>query len=270
MLSGLLVADALSPFLPTILLKQVWRNIHSAALNPLEGFSLHAWHWWLVTRVAVYAVLTMLLAVWGARGRTLFVERIKAGALAFGFALCLEVGKLMIVSRTFNSANIVASLLGCVVAVIIGEYLAAKTSVRLKIELASAAILFYVFYLAWTPFDFVRISNIFKRIDFSPVKLLPFYHYAMGAELNHIRLFVQSVFLMGVFIYLLRVRLGWFERNRFSFLTALILAALLGIFAEGGQIFILSRWPSMTDVYCFAIGGFWGASIKRPLSHQVD
>jgi VanZ family protein len=267
--AGLLAADALSPFLPTIQLTQVWRNLKRAQLNPWEAFMLHPWHSWLVTRVAVYGILTMLLAVWGGRVRPALIVWIKAAFLALGFALCLEVGKLMIVSRTFSIANITASLMGCGIGIIIGIPLAGKISARLKVELACEAIFLYVLYLAWTPFDFVWISDISKRVAFSPVKWLPFYDYAMGSELNHVRLFVQTVLLMGMLIYLLRLRFPWFEKRSWGLLTAIFLSALLGAIAEGGQIFLLSRWPTVTDVYCFALGGGLGMWIKRPSSHRI-
>jgi VanZ family protein len=267
--AGLLAADALSPFLPTILIKQVWQNLKRAQLNPWDAFMLHPWHWWFVTRVATYGVLTMLLAAWGGRVRPTFIVWIKAAFGVLGFAVCLEVGKVMIVSRTFSIANIASSVLGCGIAIIIGRHLAGKISARLKVELACAAILFYVLYLAWTPFDFVWILDISKRLDFSPVKWLPFYSYAMGSELNHVRLFVQTVFLMGIFVYLLRLRFPLFEWHRSGLLTSVFLSALLGAIAESGQIFLISRWPSMTDVYCFALGGVLGACVKRPSSHQI-
>jgi VanZ family protein len=267
--AGLLAADALSPFLPTILLKQVWRNLKMAQLNPMDAFRMHPWHWWLVTRVATFGILAMLLAVWGGRVRPALSVWIKAAFCALGFAVCLEVGKLVIISRTFNIANIAASLIGCGIGIIIGKYSAGKISARLKVELACGAILFYVLYLAWTPFDFVWISDIHKRLDFSPVKWLPFYSYAMGSELNHVRLFVQSVFLMGILVYLLRLRFLWFEAHRLGLAAAVSLSALLGVLAEAGQIFILSRTPSMTDVYCFALGGILGTWVKRPSSHRI-
>jgi VanZ family protein len=267
--AGLLVADALSPFLPTILLKQVWRNLKRAQLDPWDAFGQHAWHWWFVTRVVVYGVLTMLLAVWGARAKPSLAVWIKTAFMAFGFALCLEVGKLMIVSRTFNIANIAAGLLGCVVGIIIGRNLAGRISPRLKVELACAAISFYVLYLAWTPFDFAWVPDISERLDFSIVKWLPFYHYAMGSELNHVRLFVQSVFLMGILVYLLRLRFLSIEESRWGLLAAVFLSALLGAIVEAGQIFILSRWPSITDVYCFTFGGILGALVKRPSTHHI-
>jgi VanZ family protein len=266
---GLLAADALSPFLPTILPKQVYRNIRSAQLNPWEAINLQPWHWWLFIRVAPYGILTILLAAWGECVRPALVVWTKAAFWVFGFALCLESSKLLIVSRTFNIANIATSLIGCGMGVLIGRHLAGKVSVGLKAELACVGILLYVLYLAWTPFNFAWITDISKRVNLSPVAWLPFYSYAMGSGLNHVRLFVQSVLLMGLFTYFLRLRFPWFEKRSLGLPTAILLSTLLGMVAEGGQVFLMSRWPSMTDIYCFALGGGLGMWIKRPASHRI-
>jgi len=85
------------------------------------------------------------------------------------------------------------------------------------------------------------------------------YDYAMGASLNHVRLFVQSIFLTAMLVYLLKIRLGWFKRDGYGVLAAAFFCAFLGILQEGGQLFLASRHPSITDIYCFAAGGCLGA-----------
>ena len=262
-LMGLLAADALAPYIPTILLKQVWRSLKISHFDIGGGLALHPWHWWVVTRGLVYAVLTMLLATWGGLKPGL-KQWIRAATVAAGFALSLELVKPMIVSRTINVANVLTSWSGCLVAVLIGAFFAGRMVTDRKLELAIAALLTYVFYLAWTPFNFVWDPEMFRKALPSSVQLLPLYHYAMGAKLNHARLFVQSVFLQGILVYLLRVRFGWFEGTRTGIAFAAISIGALGLLLEGGQIFLPSRTPSMTDIYCFALGGVLGAWIRRP------
>ena len=264
MLMGLLAADALAPYVPTILLKQVWHSLKISHFDIGEGFALHPWHWWVFTRGLVYAVLTMLLAVWG--GLKPGSRRwISSATVATVFALAMELVKPMIVSRSINMANVLTSWLGCFAAVLVGAFLVGRFSTHKKLNLAIAALLMYVFYLAWTPLNFVWDTEMFHKKLPSPVQLLPFYHYAMGAEINHVRLFVQNVFLQGILVYLLRVRFGWFEGAHTRIVLAAISAGALGLLLEGGQFFLPFRTPSMTDIYCFALGGVLGAWIRRPI-----
>jgi VanZ family protein len=265
---ALLAADAFAPFMPTILLKQLWQSLKKSHFDFSSGLALHPWHWWLATRVLVYAVLTMLIAAWGGKGPRLMVW-LRAAVLAAGFALSLELVKPMIVSRSINLANVLTSWFGCFVAVLISAFQEQKLSAPRKLELAIASLLVYVFYLAWTPLNFNLKPEMFQRALFSPIQLLPFYHYAMGAELNHAKLFVQSVFFQGILIYLMRVRFGWFESPPLGITRAVLFAGALGLLLEVGQIFLPSRTPSMTDVYCFAIGGGIGAWIRRHPTHAL-
>ena len=119
---GLLAADALAPFLPTILLSQVWRNLKRSHFDISAGLALHPWHWWLISRIMVYAALTMLLALWTTQNPKP-KQWLKAFGLAATFALALELMKPMIVSRTLNVANIATALIGIIIAVTIDCYL---------------------------------------------------------------------------------------------------------------------------------------------------
>jgi hypothetical protein len=145
-LMGLLAADALAPYIPTILLKQVWHSLKRSHFDIVDGLASHPWHWWVVTRVLVYAVLTMLLAAWG--GQKPDLKRwLRAAVLAACFALSLELAKPMIVSRTINVANVLTSWSGCFVAVPVGALFASRVATHRKLGLAIAVLLTYVFYL---------------------------------------------------------------------------------------------------------------------------
>ncbi len=261
---ALLAADAWAPYMPTILLKHFRRSLQGSHFNIVEGLALYPWHWWVTTRVLVYAAVTVLLANWHVpqKGRELKTWLYATG-LATGFALILELVKLIIVSRYFNIANVAASQTGCFAALLIPAFSLNKLVISRKLDLTIAALMAYLFYLWWTPFNFVWNFELVRKALPSPVQLLPFYHYAMGAELNHIRLFVQSVFLLGLLIYLIRVRFGWAEGLHRKVMLAVLLSIALGLILEGGQFFLPSRTPSMTDVYCFALGGGIGAWLPQ-------
>ena len=266
MLIVLLAADAWAPYMPTILTKQVWRSLKNSHFNIMEGLALHPWHWWLVTRVLVYMVLTMLLASWGGRkDEGVTISWVRAAVVTACFALVFETGKLFIASRSMNVANIITSWIGGFLGILIGVFSSNKL-ISNKLNVMIVTLLVYVFYLWWTPFNFVWEPEMIQSGLPSPIQLLPLYHYAMGAELNHIRLFVQSIFLLGLFTYLIRLKFGWIERRVSVILIAVLLAMALGLLLEGGQLLLPSRTASMTDVYCFAAGAGIGAWVPLPQS----
>lgn len=265
---ALLAADATTPFMPTILLKQVGHSLKISHFSLAQGLTEHPWHWWLVLRIFVFSALTLMLSAWGGHSPRLRSLG-KAAALSALFILCLEIAKLMVVSRAFNIANVVTGWVGCLIAFPLGSTLTGKMSAPRKLELGLLGLLLLILYLAWTPFTFTWKPELIRNSLPSPIQLLPFYHYAMGATLNHARLFMQSFFLLALLIYLLRVRFGWFENSRAGIFRAVVLTATFGFLQEGGQLFLPERTPSMTDVYCFAIGGWLGAWISRPSSHTI-
>ena len=268
--AGLLAADAVSPFLPTILLSQVWRNLKNAHFDLFNGLAQHPWHGWLVTRILVYLILTCLLAAWG-KETTRVRDWWRAALLATALTLALELSKPFIVSRTFNLANIATGVAGAAAALLIGPLLAPRLSRRRKLELGILALLVHGFYLAWTPFNFSLDGELLRRKIPRPIELLPFYHYAMGASLNHARLFVQAIALNGILIYLLRIRFPSVDGSRRWVIPAMLLTGMIGLLQEAGQLLLPGRTPSMTDVYCFMLGGALGAWISHhPRSPQED
>jgi len=254
---GLLTADALTPFLPTLLLSQVWRNLKHSHFNLIEGLAQHPWHWWLMNHVLLYMILMLLLAEWGEPNRRAR-NKWYPSLLALGVALALEAVKPMIVSRTINLSNIATAAAGAGLAASLEPLWAERVSLNRKLELALLALLGYGFYLSWSPFNFVWDPELVRRRIPSLRELLPLYHYAMGATLNHIRLFVQGIALKAILIYLLRVRFSWLQRCRFQLILAIVFTGALGLLQEGGQMFLPTRMPSMTDVYCCMIGGALG------------
>lgn len=264
-LLSLLAADAWAPYMPTILLKQVRRSLQGSHWNIMEGLALHPWHWWLATRVLVYAIVTILLAHWNALPpKKTFKTWFYAAVFVVCFAFILEFFKLIIISRYFNAANVAASMAGCFAAFLIPVFSLDRRFISRKLDITIATLIIYLFYLWWNPFNFIWNFDLVRNALPSPVQLLPFYHYAMGAELNHIRLFVQSVFFLALLVYLLRIRFKWNAPKYKVVITAVLFSCLLGLLFETGQFFLPSRTPSMTDVYCFAIGGGLGAWLRLP------
>ena len=258
-LAGLMAADAFSPFMPTILLKQVGRNLRRSIFSLDLGFAVHPWHWWLLKVGLAYVCLTLLFSSC-LENRSRLLRLIQSVFIVGIFCLSLELGKIFIVSRAFNAANVASGWIGCFSALGIG-LLSGKRKYIKKINWGIGLLFFYIFYLGWFPFNFNwHIEQILARLP-SPLRLLPLYDYAMGASLNHVRLFVQGIFLPAMLVYLLKIRLGWFKQDGYGVWAAAFFCAVLGILQEGGQLFLASRYPSVTDIYCFAAGGYLGAVV---------
>lgn len=258
--AGLLAADALSPYRPTLLLSQVWRSIKASHFDPIAGFAQHPWHWWLVTHVMVYMIFTWMVSQWQVR------EDSKAGILRAVlfcslFAIAIECGKIFIASRVVNTANIIANLGGILLAVIILHLWRQPASSTTRLILGITALSTYILYIGWAPFNFTYSAEALAASLPHGVEFLPFYHYAMGASLNHVRLFIQTIIFSAALIYFVRLRLNHTGYNGNHIFVALLISGGIGLLQEGGQLFLPSRTPSMTDIYCYMLGGVLASRI---------
>jgi len=259
----LLCADALSPFLPTIKLSQVWRSLKRSHFDLVDGFSQHPWHWWIMVKIQTFHLISLMLSFWnGAKQHQR--HWVKFACITVLLALGMELMKPMIASRTINVANVIASNLGSFLVVITGPLLITRISRKSILTLAILSILSYLLYLGWTPFNFNwELQSAKQKLPNNLKELLPLYHYAMGATMEHARLFVQNITLSAILVYLLRLRYDSFNSHENGIYFALLTGLIVGILQEGGQFFLVNRTPSMTDIYCFLIGGYLGTKIPR-------
>ncbi|MFA5700336.1 MAG: VanZ family protein [Desulfuromonas sp.] len=252
--AGLLAADAMAPFLPSLLLSRVWRSLKASEFNVLAGFSQHPWHWWLVTHILVYMIFTLLCAQWSRRDNTR-LGAARAAIICSLFALVLETGKIFIASRVMNLSNLSANLSGILLAALILRNPVTSLPQKTRLNLGIIGIVTYILYLGWVPFDFHFDAGLLARKLPRGAELLPLYHYAMGASLNHVRLFVQAILLSITLAYFMRLRFGIRDKTVSNVMLAVIFTGLLGVFQEGGQLFLASRTASMTDIYSYMLGG---------------
>lgn len=265
----LLAADALSPYLPTLLLSQVWRSIKASHFDPIIGFAQHPWHWWVVTHIMVYMVFTLMISQWQVRGDTK-AGSINAGVFCALFAIILECGKIFIASRVMNSGNILANLCGILLAMLLLHFWSYPLSRTIRLSLSILGLTVYILYIAWIPFNFTYSAEILTKNLPHGVEFLPFYHYAMGASLNHVRLFVQTIILSTALVYFVRMLFQHSERHWFHISVALLIGGVMGILQEGGQLFLPSRTSSMTDVYCYMLGGLLATRIPLLYQHRHE
>ncbi len=255
----LLAADSLFPFLPTILLSNVNRSLkRTYSLGLAGGLAMHPWHYWLLAKAGVYAALTLLLSA--ASARRGWRSWLRAASLAACFAAAIEACKPFIISRDASAANVLLAVCGCGAGVLLGPAVFALLSARVKGVLAVAAIGVYIVYVEWQPFAFVWDPAAMRAKLPSGAELLPLYHYAMGARFEDVRLFLRSVVLLAALVYAARLvsRLGGRARVA-GIIKAVVVTGFLGLILELGQFLLPTRVPSVTDVFCFALGGALGA-----------
>jgi len=267
--AGLLAADALSPYRPTLLLSQVWRSIKASHFDPIAGFAQHPWHSWLTTHVMVYIFFTLMASQWQVRKNSK-AGILHAGVLCGLFAVIIECGKLFIASRVMNTANIVANVCGILLAAMLLRFWRQPVSSTTRLVLGIIGLSTYILYIGWTPFNFTYSAEAFAASLPRGVEFLPFYHYAMGASLNHVRLFVQTIIFSAVLIYFVRLLLNSTGHSRRHIFVALAISGGIGILQEGGQLFLPSRTSSLTDVYCYLLGGILATRIPLVLYLQGE
>jgi len=259
----MLAAEALSPFLPTLDVSTVWGNVKRSTLNLAAGMSPHPWDYWLVRRVGVYAAWTLLLgwSISPRRGRRTWPA---AAALGIGFAAAAEVAKLLVVSRSANVANVLTAGCGAVAGAAAGAAGLGRLARAQKIALGLALLAVYTVHLEWSPFQ--PVWDMQRAADKLPrgMEWLPLYHYAMGGRLEDIRLFAQTVILTGAIGYgLVAADWGGARRPATAAATMGMFMGLLGLLLEAGQLLLPTRTPSVTDVFCFALGGALGGYLAR-------
>jgi len=262
-----LALDAVYPLLPTLDVGTIKHNLRESVVSLESGFSRHPWHHWVVRRMGVYGVLTLLL---GASMQRATRQRwIRAAVLVVCFATAAEVVKLFIVGRSANAANVVSSAGGALLGLLFGPVLVGRLSPRLKVLLPVTLLAGYLVYVEWTPFVFTwDLSRLAEKMP-RGAQWLPLYHYAMGGTANDVRLFLRTLLLVGALTYAMALRWRWLGRGTrsLSIMKAAVLAGCFGLILEFGQFF-LERVPSITDVFCFAVGGALGYWVWTNYPHE--
>ena len=267
----MLAADALSPYIPTIEVSSVKRNLRNSHFRLEEGLSEHPWHHWMVNRVGVYAVLAALMgASLRRKPSTPEADRrfyrsggsatwSKAAVIATSVAVICEAAKPFFVGRSINVANVVLAALGAAVGAILGAALGGRLSRRTMLVLAGTLLVGYLTYHQWAPFTFVWDARVIRAKVPRNLEWLPLYHYAMGGRLTDAGLFLRTVLLSGAVAYVGCLG-GWPARGSAGrrILSAAAAMGLLGLILETGQFLLPPRTPSVTDVFCYALGGAVG------------
>ena len=253
----LLAADAFYPFLPTLDVSHVWSNVKNSVLSLDAGLALHPWHYWLVKRLGVYAFLATFLAMaYSSKPRWL------RGALwAIFFSAALELGKLLIESRSANLANVAMSACGALAGAGIGAIIHRPSLHRANLALIVALLATYVCYLELEPFRFTwDVSSMVRKLP-SGAGWLPLNDYAHSGGMNDVRLFARSILLLAGLVFAAIHAIPFLQGRslRGKIVIGLAGAATLGLLLETAQFLLPTRTPSVSDVFSFAVGGALGA-----------
>ena len=254
-----LTIDALSPLIPALPLTHIESNLARSHFTDVRtGLALHSWHHWIVARGGLYAVLTVVLGASGAGSP--WRRWLGAAAVALWFALVTEACKPLIASRTANVANVLTAACGCLLGLLVAPVAAARIGQRGRLTAALITMCACIFYVELQPFAFVWDVEAMGAQVPSGSGWLPLYHYAMGARIEDIRLFVRTLLLAGGLAYLLMLRRQPLVRTGRLWRAALAggITGTLGLILELGQFLLPGRVPSVTDVFCFALGGAVG------------
>ena len=257
----LLAADAAFPYRPTLDRSDLKRNVLRSAISPSAGLERHPWHHWVARQAGVHAVLAALIGASMVRSGSL-TRWAKAFALTAAFIVVMEMGKLFIVSRSANAANVVMGVGGALFGCLLGAGLRGRLHPRGQVVLAACLVAAYLVYLELTPFAF--------RLDWRAAtdqlpegaEWLPLYHYGMGGRAEDVLLFTRTIVLNAAMTCSLVSLIRRPARRWKIVLLAGFGAALMGAALESGQLFLDGRVASVTDVFCFAVGGTLGAKIS--------
>jgi len=276
----LLMADALDPLYPVPRLSALMDNLRGSHMRLGPGLGAHPWHHWMVCRVGLYAVLTVLLGAAGSGSRPRW-RWIKAAVLAAGLAAILETCKPFVENGAANVANVVTAGCGSLIGAALGLALAGRLRFRAKWIVAVSLLAGYIVYYEWQPFLFTWDPEAMAAKLPAKEDWIPLYNFALASrDTWEVRLLVRLAVVAAALTYAACLRGGRLARGSrvTRALKAVFAAGMLGLALEAGQFFLPGRCPNPSHVMFFAAGGavgFWSHSLILPVigpmrtSHSV-
>jgi glycopeptide antibiotics resistance protein len=172
----------------------------------------------------------------------------RSGALAFLFGLtvaaAIEMAQLVALSRYFDSTDILTGGAAVFAAWFAVRRFADQMERPAFRTVLLAACLAAMIFIEWQPFDFTpSLSQALSRLH--QVSLLPFLDYLRGNYLNSLDDGIHKVLLfapLGVFLA------PTFPASRGTILVRWSLAISVAVVLEVGQLFLPTRYASLTDV----------------------
>ena len=266
-LAAALACDALFPFLPTLKLHEIRQNYLNSQFSLAAGFDMHTAGYWIVQQAGVFAFLSMLAC--SAIRKDGRPQILKALAFCVLFAAMLEIAKIFISNRSINIANVVSAAAGSAFGAVMFAALHDRLSYGVKVLLTAVGLLVYMAYLEWGGADLEFHANMVRHLP-KGVEWLPLYDYAMSGRGEKVVLFVRTISVSAAFTFTAQL-LNLDENYRPKILRWAIIMAFVGGVFELGQTVMPQRYPTLTDVFCFAVGGAVGSifTIINPVQRHI-
>ena len=250
-LTVLLAADALYPYVVTLDVSTVSQNLRNAQLIPFQSLGRRFWGDLIVEKVIPYAALAASLRV-VLRGPASGWAAVVAAGVGVGFASSLEVGKILIAGRFPNIDNVILAVSGAVIGAALAAPVIRMPEVRARaprlLILVAGALMIYE---ELTPFDFVAsLDAAWAKVERIEWALLASYY---EADPQKAIFDLAKKLLLGAFFGAALRAAGW--------RGALFWGSILGAFLEALQVLQASHFPSATDAISLGLGAALGAAL---------
>jgi VanZ family protein len=216
------------------------------AATDATGLELVNKHFW---NAALFAPVGVLLAYIPGRASRSGVVVFVLGLL---IAAAIESAQLLALSRYFDTADILTGGASVLVSWLIARHCSGSvTKPIFRVALVSTCLAALIF-MEWQPFDFTpSLRQALLRLH--QVSLVPFLDYLQGNYLNSLD---DAIHKMLVFATLGLVLTPSVSPTKAIILFRWSLAVALVIVLEAGQLFLPTRYASVTDVLVGA-GSSW-------------
>lgn len=223
--------------------------------SPVGGFELTDKHFW---NIALFAPVGLLLAHLPGRAQRSGAFVAVAGVSA---AAAIEFAQLLAVSRYFDTTDILTGTAAVLAAWYVARRFAGQMRRAEVRAILMAACLVVLIFMEWQPFEFVpSLSSAQLRLH--QVALLPFVDYLGGDYINSLDDGIHKMLLFATLGVLLALPS---PASRAAFALRWSLAIIAAVVLEAGQLFLPSRYPSITDVLVAATSSWIGLVIAKRL-----
>jgi VanZ family protein len=173
-------------------------------------------------------------------------------------ATCLIGVKLIVLSRSFDVTDVLVATLSILIGWALRLDLAIRSATRgLRLVLLGIWLLLITF-VTWQPFDFDFGLAEERWAKLTPIPLADLWQ---GSELLAFENLIQKMVLYLPFGALLT---SWRTTSTIgAWVPTLVLASLIALLLEAGQLILSSRTPSLSDVYVQTAGALLGSIITR-------
>jgi VanZ family protein len=208
------------------------------ATSGIGGLELVDKYFWSAALFVPVGLLLANLPGWASRSAALVF------LLGLSAAAVIELAQLLAVSRYFDATDVLIGGAAVLVAWFTARRLATQFgSPNLRAVLVAACLAVLIF-MEWQPFDFtLSLSQARSRLH--QVSLLPFLDYLRGNYLNSLDDGIHKALLFAPLGVLLAPS---FPTSGTAILFRWSLAVAIAVVLEVGQLFLPTRYASVTDV----------------------